>query len=124
MYCVFAKESLNKLGGNRGKMASMAGHAYLHAFWDAISEPIAQHSKYAQAMGYKYSEKAYKITLVVDTVDELLELQEQFKDICGTSLVKDAALTVLKEPTVVCLGLGPINVDNIPENLAKLKVLI
>ena len=35
MYCIFAQESLDKIKGVRGKMASMAGHGYLHAFWDA-----------------------------------------------------------------------------------------
>ena len=35
MYCIFAKESIDKMKGNRGKMAAQAGHAFLHSWWDA-----------------------------------------------------------------------------------------
>jgi len=128
MYCIFANESVKKMNGVRGKLASMSGHAYLHAFWDAT---IIDHSsaasaeasvrKSSQANAYKNSERAYKITLIVDTVDELKALQEKYKDICGTSLVTDAGFTVFNEPTTTCLGLGPINEDNIGEDLKAIK---
>ena len=35
MYCIFSRESLEAMKGVRGKMAAQAGHAYLHAFWNA-----------------------------------------------------------------------------------------
>lgn len=35
MYCIVARDSLKLMNGNRGKLAAQAGHAYLHAFWDA-----------------------------------------------------------------------------------------
>ncbi len=131
MYCVFARESLAKINGIRGKMASMAGHAYLHAYWDAM-EPYAfqdcefdeiHEKKKAQALAYKDSGIAMKITVVVDTVEELKELQEAYKYVCGTSLVTDAGRTVFKEPTTVCLGIGPISVDNVNDDLGKLPTL-
>lgn len=125
MYCIFANESVKKMNGIRGKLASMSGHAYLHAFWDAWDQyrdidgttPIKLH----QAIAYKNSERAYKITLVVDTVQELKELQEKYKDICGTSLVTDAGITVFNEPTTTCLGLGPISEDNIGDDIKSLQ---
>lgn len=123
MYCIFAKESIKKMSGNRGKLASMAGHAYLHAFWDATfidSSYIEQ----LQAIKYRDSERAYKITLVVDTVDELLQLEKAYEGKCGTSLVTDAGLTVFNEPTTVCLGLGPLFEDMVGEDIKNLKVLI
>lgn len=125
MYCIFAKESVKKMNGNRGKLASMAGHAYLHAFWDAqdITNPFYK-NRIQQAVAYKNSERAYKITLIVDTVDELKALQEKYKDICGTSLVTDAGITVFDGPTTVCLGIGPIAENNISDDIKSLKVFI
>lgn len=127
MYCIFALESVKKMNGIRGKMCTQAGHAYLHAFWDAMDgfdspDFHSQSAKRLQAHEYKNSERAYKITLIVDTVDELKALQEKYKDICGTSLVTDAGFTVFKEPTTTCLGLGPISEDNIGDDLKAIKV--
>jgi peptidyl-tRNA hydrolase len=126
MYCIFAKESVAKMKGNRGKMSTQAGHAYLHAFWDActIDDPKLINRKRDQAVAYKNSSHAYKITLIVDTVDELKALQEKYKSICGTSLVTDAGFTVFEEPTTTCLGLGPILEENIGEDLQALKTFM
>ena len=123
MYCIFARESLEKMGGNRGKMAAQAGHAYLHAFWDA-NRVSAETNKIRQAQAYYESERAYKIALVVDSVAELLVLQRKYQDICGTSLVEDAGFTVFSEPTITCLGLGPISEDNIGDDIKALKVFM
>lgn len=122
MYCIFAKESVQKMNGIRGKMCTQAGHAYLHAFWDALKwrgTDLIHISE--QAVAYRDTDHAYKITLIVDTVDELKALQEKYKDICGTHLVTDAGFTVFKEPTTTCLGLGPISEDNIGDDLKALK---
>jgi peptidyl-tRNA hydrolase len=123
MYCIFAKESVQKMNGIRGKMCTQAGHAYLHAFWDAIKPVISdeRNMKLEQAYDYRMSDRAYKITLIVDTVDELKALQDKYKDICGTSLVTDAGYTVFNEPTTTCLGLGPISEDNIGDDIKSLK---
>jgi peptidyl-tRNA hydrolase len=125
-------ESVKKMNGVRGKLASMSGHAYLHAFWDAtrisvlndFDMDLIQEKKIEQAVAYKNSERAYKITLIVDTVEELVALQEKYKDICGTSLVTDAGFTVFKEPTTTCLGIGPISEENIGDDIKSLKVFI
>ena len=123
MYCIFALESVKKMNGIRGKMCTQAGHAYLHAFWDAtkIYDPKEINPKRDQAIAYMNSERAYKITLVVDTVDELKALQEKYRDICGTSLVTDAGFTVFNERTTTCLGLGPIAEENIGDDIKALK---
>ena len=129
MYCIFAKESIDKMGGNRGKLAAQAGHAYLHAFWDANKDELPYevrhlNNKRTMAIDYLNSERAYKITLVVDTVEELKVLYDKYKSICGVSLVTDAGFTVFDEPTTTCLGLGPISEDNIGDDIKSLKVLI
>lgn len=116
-FCIFSKESLKKINGIRGKMASQAGHAFLHSFWDA-EERFPEVAK-----AFKYSMQAKKITLVVDTDEDLLYLNSLYIDICGVSLVKDAGLTVFKEPTITCLGIGPISEDDVGLELSQLKVL-
>ena len=73
MYCVFAKESVDKINGVRGKMCTQAGHAYLHTFMNAMAETPEL------AAAYLDSGHSYKITLLVDTVEQLQELQEDFK---------------------------------------------
>lgn len=138
IYIIFAMESVAKMNGIRGKMCTQAGHAVLHTVWDATSDLPTVHfadseeiftkeedkiafRKHQQAVAYKNSNHAYKITLIVDTVDELKALQEKYKNICGTSLVTDAGFTVFNEPTTTCLGLGPISEDNIGDDLKALK---
>lgn len=131
MYAIFAKESVQKMNGIRGKMCTQAGHAYLHAFWDAnyaanvepftTEEVLIANRKVEQAQAYYNSDHAYKITLIVDTVDELKALQEAYKNVCGTALVTDAGFTVFNEPTTTCLGIGPIREDKIGEDLKALK---
>ena len=116
MYCIFAKESVQKMGGVRGKMCAQAGHAYLHTFMNAMNETPEL------ATAYLDSKHAYKIALVVDTVEQLQELQESYKDVCSTKLITDAGFTVFEEPTTTCLGLGPISEDKIGEDLKALKL--
>lgn len=127
MYCIYAMESVKKMNGNRGKLASQAGHAYLHSFWDALGYKWKGDETihiFHQAVNYQNSDHAYKITLVVDTVEQLKEIQEKYVGVCGNSLVTDAAFTVFNEPTTVCLGIGPISEENIGEDLKSLKLFL
>lgn len=127
MYCIFAKDAIKKMNGNRGKLASMAGHAYLHSFWDAQEKAHANRYKQVNPCAlYKLSGLAFKITLYVETTEELVELYNEIKDNprFGCSLVEDAGRTVFDGPTVVCLGVGPIGEEDIPESISSLGVLI
>ena len=127
MYCIFAKDAVKAMNGNRGKMASMAGHAFLHSFWNGQEK--AHENRYQQRSPtslYKLSEKAFKVTSAVDTTEELLALYDEIKDNIryGSSLVQDAGITVFGKPTIVCLGVGPIGEEDIPESIRALKVFI
>lgn len=115
MYCIFAKESVQKMSGVRGKMCTQAGHAYVHTMLNAMTET----PELVEA--YLNNGHAYKITLIVDTVDELKLIQEKYKDKVATKLVTDAGFTVFKEPTTTCLGLGPISEDMIGDDLKSIK---
>jgi peptidyl-tRNA hydrolase len=124
MYCIVSREALKKMNGNRGKLAAQAGHAYLHAYWDAESR-LADEWGQGNHDDYRRSGKAVKICLVVDTDDELRALEQAYRPKCGVSLVTDAGLTCFNgEPTITCLGIGPILRDEVGEDLAGLKVLI
>lgn len=118
MYCVVSREALKLMNGNRGKLATQAGHAYLHAFlngnviWDKRAEQ------------YIASGRSFKITLAVDTTEELHELYRHYKGMAGTALIEDAGFTVFTEPTVTCLGIGPIFESQRCEKLSSLKPLI
>lgn len=123
MYCIMAKESIDKMNGIRGKMITQGGHAYVHAMWDA------QDRFPEMAKAYRDSDRAYKITLVVPAVADLERLAEAYRNRCGISLVKDAGFTVFKDdegnplPTVTCLGIGPIPEDMVDEDISKLRTL-
>ena len=117
LYCVFSRESLKRMNGIRGKMTSQAGHAFLHSFWDADKRfPF-------DADAYRKSQKSYKITLVVDTDEELLSLYEKYKNTCGATKVIDAGLTVFKEPNLTCVGLGPLNPETMGQDFKDPKTL-
>lgn len=126
MYCIFSKEAIKALGGNRGKLASMAGHAYLHAFWNAESKELyPDWLEPHNSVLYKDSGFTKKVTLVVDTTERLTALYEKLKESpYGTTLVVDRALTVFEQPTTVCLGFGPVPKENVPEEIKELRVLI
>ncbi|AXQ69414.1 hydrolase [Caulobacter phage CcrBL9] len=114
MYSIISEEALKAMKGNRGKLVSQGGHAYLHTWWD--SERRFSSAAYA----YRNSNAAVKVALrpmqdlalpdilVADTEDQLSALYDIFHPICGCTLTRDAARTVFTEPTVTFLGVGPI----------------
>ena len=100
IYCIFSKEAIDLMGGNRGKLAAMAGHAFLHSYWDAEVHFPSKAVAYTKGI-------ARKITLVVPTTVELKMLYNTLYGQYPMSLVTDSALTVFDGPTTVCLGIGP-----------------
>lgn len=125
MYCIVARDSLNAMNGNRGKLAAQAGHAFLHSYWDAEDKFPEGDRGRDPVLAYRASGKAKKVTLVVDTVPELEALRDTYRSICGVSLVTDAGLTCFDGiPTTTCLGIGPIRDEDIGDDLKTLRVLI
>ncbi len=123
MYCIVSREALKAMNGNRGKLAAQAGHAYLHAYWDAEEKAVDSYREVVD--GYRASGKAKKVCLVVETTDELRVLEARYRPVCGVSLVTDAGLTCFNgQPTTTCLGIGPIRDEDVGDDLKALKVLI
>lgn len=117
IYCIISRESLARMKGIRGKMMAQAGHAFLHAFWDA------ENRFPEMARTYKLGQHARKITLVVESDEEMLQLYSNYVDICGTTKVVDAGFTVFDKPTLTCVGIGPIPMDLVQEDLKFLATL-
>lgn len=116
MYCVFAKESIVKMEKFRGKMCAQAGHAFLHTYMESVNNfPDV-------ALAYYNGEHAFKIVLIVDTVNDLVALEQAYHSKCQTRLITDKGFTVFDEPTTTCLGLGPINTDDIGDDIKALKL--
>lgn len=120
MYAIFSQAALKAMKGNRGKMAAQAGHAYLHAWWDALG----RHPDLAY--GYRGSSHAYKIALAAPAdADEawFAELAELYREKTGVTEVIDAGFTVFDGPTFTCIGIGPINPDDREPILCSLRPL-
>lgn len=116
MYAIFARETLKQMQFE-GKLAAQSGHCFLHAWWDAENrfwraKYPEETSDYEKVMiAYRNGNDARKITLVVDTVEELEDLYEQFRPFMGATLVEDCGYTVFDQPTITGVGLGPIQSD-------------
>lgn len=114
MYAVFCRETLQKMK-YEGKLAAQAQHCTLHAWWDAEDRLMygrtwSDITPYGHlCLAYRNGLDARKITLVVDTVDQLKDLYEKYRPYMGATLVEDCAYTVFDEPTITGVGLGPID---------------
>lgn len=116
MYIVVSMEAVAKMKGIRGKMMVQAGHAIQVADWDSEARFPELREK------YKNSDHIRKITVKVDTDEELLKLVSAYKQKCGVSVIKDAGFTVFDEPTLTCIGIGPIHQNNIGDDLSSLRL--
>jgi peptidyl-tRNA hydrolase len=115
-YCIFAQEAIDKMKGVRGKMCAQAGHAFVHCGWQAAKEFPEQLEAYINGA------HAYKIVLIVDTVEQLCELRDAYQNKCATRLITDKGFTVFDEPTTTCLGIGPIPEELIGDDITALKL--
>lgn len=144
LYAITSREAVKAMGGNRGKLAAQAGHAYLHAFWDAEQRfgkdkfptdgglggdyPLGSgHRIYAfqrDIQTYRFSQAAAKVCLIVETTDELVDLYAKFEPLYGCTLVTDAGRTVFKEPTTTFVGVGPITKEAFNDLAPDLKLFL
>lgn len=131
MYCIFSKESIYAMDGNKGKMAAQAGHAYLHAWWD--SEDLLDHffdldndkewlRLFYSRQEYRNGNDARKICLIVNTTDELRQLVEDYKGFTGTTIVEDAGYTIVEPGTITCVGIGPLRDSEKGDDLRALSL--
>ena len=120
LYAVFSPTALKAMKGIRGKLAAQAGHAYLHAWWDAFD----RHPE--TALAYRSGPRAFKIALVApDDADAAWfeSLAATYRPLCGVTTVVDAGFTVFEGPTLTCVGIGPISPDDCESTLNGLRLL-
>lgn len=95
-----------------GKLATQCAHACVEAALKSDKDKI----KAWQGDGAK------KVVLKVGSEKELLRLNQAAKDLgLKTALIKDAAKTFFKKPTITCLGIGPDSeekIDKVTGNLS------
>jgi peptidyl-tRNA hydrolase len=114
-YCIFPKDIVQQVPV--GKLCGQAGHAFVGSLLDTqIRFPLF-------ASQYLETKEQFKIVLVTKNTNSLLKLQEAYKDICGTHLVTDLGFTVFEEPTITCLGLGPLPDNLKAKDLQRLQLM-
>lgn len=119
MFAIVHEKAIKGMGGNRGKMTSQTGHAFLHAFWDA------EKSNPELAEAYKNSGAAKKITLICDDEALMRQLVEDYRGKTGVTVVEDAGLTVFKgQRTFTCIGIGPLDANHQDERLNSMKIFL
>lgn len=104
-----------KLG--RGKIAAQAGHAAV----SAAEEARKRHKNWWDAWLF---EGQRKIAVKVKDEDELLELEEQAKELgLPNALIIDRGLTQIPPDTVTCLGIGPAPAEKVDRLTGDLSLL-
>jgi PTH2 family peptidyl-tRNA hydrolase len=104
-----------KLG--KGKIAAQAGHAAV----SAAQEANKRHRSWWEAWLF---EGQRKVVVKVKDEEELLELEEQAKELgLPNALIVDRGLTEIPPDTVTCLGIGPAPAEMIDRLTGNLSLL-
>lgn len=117
MYCVMRRD----LEMSPGKLAAMAGHAFVDCAFRYI--------KQRKQMGVIYFDKYQragqtKIVLAVNSLSELVRVRDlAIAAFHTTATIVDEGRTVFKGvPTVTCFAVGPCKKSDLPEEFAKLEL--
>jgi peptidyl-tRNA hydrolase, PTH2 family len=101
-----------------GKLGGQAGHAFLNAFFkcEAMFPDRAE--------VYKNDDLQSKIILNGKNLNNIMTIHHSCLELNIPSvIVRDAGLTVFKEPTITCIGIGPIEKTDTPKMISKLRLL-
>jgi PTH2 family peptidyl-tRNA hydrolase len=102
---------------SKGKIAAQAGHAAI----SAAQEARKRHRDWWDAWLF---EGQRKVAVKVKDEEELLELEEQAKDLdLPNALIVDRGLTEVPPDTITCLGIGPAPEEMVDRLTGKLKLL-
>jgi PTH2 family peptidyl-tRNA hydrolase len=102
---------------SKGKIAAQAGHAAV----SAAEEARKRHRNWWDAWLF---EGQRKIAVKVKDEEELLELEEQAKELgLPNALIVDKGLTEVPPDTITCLGIGPAPAEMIDKLTGKLALL-
>lgn len=105
------------LGMESGKIAAQAGHAFLGAYRNALkSRPNAVES-YNQTNETKIALRIKGLVQLMKVHNTLMNTNFPFV------LIKDAGHTVFDEPTITCIGLGPVRESEVTDFIKRLQLL-
>lgn len=115
------------LNMRKGKMIAQGAHASLNAFLSRSWTDVMPDRLFTPLSGPAkewFNGMHTKITVYVESEQELLALYEKAKSLCLPHyLVKDAGLTEFKEPTFTALAIGPDESDKIDKITRELPLL-
>ena len=102
---------------SKGKAAVQAGHAAV----SAAEEARKRHREWWEDWLW---EGQRKIAVKVKSEKELLELEEQAKELAlPCALIVDRGLTEVPPNTITCLGIGPAPAEKVDKLTARLPLL-
>ena len=106
------------LNMRKGKIGAQTAHASNDIIFQMINDGNIFENNYFIRWKENYMKK---ITLGVDTLDELMNIYNEAKTkIKYVSLIEDLGFTEFKDPTITCIGIGPDDetlIDTITKNL-------
>jgi peptidyl-tRNA hydrolase len=106
-----------------GKLCSQVGHGFLGAFINCADNELKDRYLGVNTEGLIDSGHA-KITLQAKNLHALMRAQAECKSLgLSTALICDAGRTVFPEPTITCLGIGPVEYDHLPKFVQKMRLL-
>jgi peptidyl-tRNA hydrolase len=106
-----------------GKLLAQSGHAYLGSFMNCKDQTVKDSYLGNNPDGQISSGQA-KISLKAKNLAALHRAQQECSDLgISTALIIDAGRTVFNEPTVTCLGIGPVEYESLPKYIQKMQLL-
>ena len=103
----------NDLKMGKGKIAAQCSHASIEAMLKGHNRDFEEW----RSQGMK------KIVLKVNSKKELFDLFEKLKKRFPAALIKDAGLTQVESGEPTCIGIGPVEEEEIDRHVKELKLL-
>lgn len=116
-YCVFRGDIVEQI--SIGKICAQVGHAFE---WLSVGEDT---KKYASVLEqYHATTSTPKIVLKAKNLDALLRAKKECEDLgIQVVLIEDEGRTIFSEPTITCLGIGPVKREDLPKFVQKMRML-
>ena len=96
-----------------GKMLVQAGHAFATVLHQSDPEIVKEYFSHNQP---KISLRAKNLAMIERAARECMEAD------INHFMVVDAGRTVFTEPTITCIGIGPIFADDLPRYVGRLRL--
>lgn len=110
IYCLIRQDINMPLG----KMIAQSGHAFMGAMLVADQTIVDEY----------LSGPFTKISKWTKNLDSMLRAKKECDDLgLPVALITDSGRTVFNEPTVTCLGIGPVKRSQLPKFVDKMRLV-